>query len=195
MRAIIDDVIERGECDFVEDVAARLPLWVIAEMMGVPDEDRPHVYAIGNKMVGFDDPEYDEDGKPVSDKGAEQAFAEMFFYADKLRDRARREPGDDLATALLAAELDGERLSDPDFNFFFLLLLIAGNETTRTVTTNGMLALVEHPAELAALRADPALLTGAIEEILRFAPAVHCFRRQSTAAVELRGQSIEPDRS
>ncbi len=122
-------------------------------------------------MVGFDDPEYDEDGKPVSDKGAEQAFAEMFFYADKLRDRARREPGDDLATALLAAELDGERLSDPDFNFFFLLLLIAGNETTRTVTTNGMLALVEHPAELARAacrsgaadrrdRGDPALRAG-----------------------------------
>ncbi len=193
VRTIIDDVIEKGECDFVEDVAARLPLWVIADMMGVPDEDRHHVYEIGNKMVGFDDPDYDENGKPISDKGAQEAFAEMFFYADKLRERARREPRDDLASALLEAELDGARLSDMEFNFFFLLLLIAGNETTRTVTTNGMLALIEHPGELGALRREPALLPSAVEEILRFAPAVHCFRRQSLTAVELRGQRIEPD--
>jgi len=193
VRAIINDVIEKGECDFVEDVAARLPLWVIADMMGVPDEDRHHVYEIGNKMVGFDDPDYDEDGKPVSEKGAQEAFAEMFFYADKLRERARREPGDDLASALLHAELDGERLSDMAFNFFFLLLLIAGNETTRTVTTNGMLALIEHPDELRALRQQTALLPSAVEEILRFAPAVHCFRRQSLAAVEIRGRRIEPE--
>ena len=193
VRSIIDDVIERGECDFVEHVAARLPLWVIAEMMGVPEDDRHHVYEIGNKMVGFDDPDYDENGRPISDKGAQEAFAEMFFYADKLRERARREPGDDLATGLVNAELDGARLSDMDFNFFFLLLLIAGNETTRTVTTNGMLALLEHPDQLRDLRREPALVPSAVEEILRFAPAVHCFRRQSLAAVEMRGRRIEPD--
>jgi cholest-4-en-3-one 26-monooxygenase len=193
VRTIIDDVIERGECDFVEDVAARLPLWVIAEMMGVPEEDRHHVYEIGNRMVGFDDPDYEEDGHPISDKGAQEAFAEMFVYADKLRERARREPRDDLATGLVNAELDGARLSDMDFNFFFLLLLIAGNETTRTVTTNGMLTLIEHPEQLRDLRRDPALVPGAVEEILRFAPAVHCFRRQSLGAVEVRGRRIEPD--
>ena len=193
VRSIIDDVIERGECDFVEDVAARLPLWVIADMMGIPEDDRPHVYDIGNKMVGFDDPDYDEDGHPISEKGAKEAFAEMFFYADRLRERARTQPGEDLATGLVHAELDGERLSDADFNFFFLLLLIAGNETTRTVTSNGMLTLIDHPDQLADLRRDAALVPNAIEEILRFAPAVHCFRRQTLEPVEIRGQKIDAD--
>jgi cytochrome P450 len=117
----------------------------------------------------------------------------MFFYADKLRERARREPGEDLATGLIHAELDGERLSDADFNFFFLLLLIAGNETTRTVTSNGMVTLIDHPDQLADLRRDPALVPNAIEEILRFAPAVHCFRRQTLAPVEIRGKKIDAD--
>ncbi|HYD47359.1 MAG TPA: cytochrome P450 [Terriglobales bacterium] len=193
VREIINTLIEKGECDFVDDVAAQLPLWVIAEMMGVPQEDRRHIYEIGNKMVGFDDPEYHPDMTPLDQRNAEEAFAEMFFYADKLREKARQHPSDDLATALLHAELDGERLTDMDFNFFFLLLLIAGNETTRTVTTNGMQALIDHPDQLRDLRADLSLLPGAIEEILRYAPAVHCFRRQSLGTAELRGQKIEPD--
>lgn len=193
VRDIIDGVVERGECDFVEDVAAKLPMLVITEMMGVPEEDRQHVYEIGNKMVGFDDPDFEENGVAAMDKGAQASFAEMFVYADKLREKARQNPSDDLATALLSAEIDGERLSDIDFNFFFLLLLIAGNETTRTVTSNGMLTLIEHPDQLADLRRDMTLLPGAVEEILRFAPAVHCFRRQSLAPAVIRGQQIEPD--
>jgi cholest-4-en-3-one 26-monooxygenase len=190
---IIDGVIERGECDFVEDVAARLPLEVICEMMGVPEEDRRQIYEVGNKMVGFDDPDYHEDGKSVNEKGAEEAFAEMFVYATKLREIALAAPSDNLATALVRAELDGEKLDESDFNFFFLLLLIAGNETTRTVTTNGMLALLEHADQFALVQRDPSLVPSAIEEILRFAPAVHCFRRQSTAPAEIRGQRIEAD--
>ena len=193
VREIINGVIEKGECDFVEDIAARLPLWVIADMMGVPDEDRRHIYEIGNKLVGFDDPEYHPDGTTVDDMNAKDAFAEMFMYADKLREQARSNPKDDLATGLVMAEIDGERLSDMDFNFFFLVLLIAGNETTRTVTTNGMLTLMDHPDQLADLRRDIRLLPGSVEEILRFAPAVHCFRRQSLAPAEIRGQRIEPD--
>lgn len=190
---ILDDVVERGACDFVEDVAARLPLEVICEMMGVPEEDRRRVYEVGNRMVGFDDPDYFEDGQSVAAKGAQDAFADMFVYATKLREIALAASADNLATALVRAELDGEKLDEADFNFFFLLLLIAGNETTRTVTTNGMLALLEHPEQMEAVRRDPALLPSAIEEILRFAPAVHCFRRQSTAATEIRGRRIEAD--
>jgi len=190
---IINRVIERGECDFVEDVAAQLPLEVICEMMGVPQDDRRGIYDIGNRMVGFDDPEYYEDGVPIRDKGAEEAFAEMFMYAEKLREIAIKHPTDNLATGLLNAELDGEKLSGTDFNFFFLLLLIAGNETTRTVTSNGMIALLDNPDQLAAVRADLTLLPGTIEEILRYAPAVHCFRRQALADSEIRGQKIERD--
>jgi len=157
-------------------------------MMGVPLEDRRRIYEIGNKMVGFDDP--DLHGGTVPEQDAQGAFAEMFMYATKLREKALREPADDLATGLVNAELDGERLSENDFNFFFLLLLIAGNETTRTVTSNGMLALLDHPEQLQHVRDDESLLAGAIEEILRFAPAVHTFRRTAQTSTELRGQKI-----
>jgi len=163
---------------------------VICEMMGVPEEDRRAVYEIGNRMVGFDDPDLQPDGKPAPMNDAETAAAEMFMYAGKLLEKARTHPGDDLATALVNAELDGHRLSESDFNFFFLLLSIAGNETTRTVTTNGMQALLENPDQLRDLRHDPSLLPTAIEEILRYAPAVHAFRRTATADTAMRGEKI-----
>jgi cholest-4-en-3-one 26-monooxygenase len=190
VREIVDAVIERGECDFVEELAAPLPMLVICEMMGVPAEDRRRVYEVGNRMVGFDDPELQLDGKPIETESGMQASAEMFMYAGKLRQRAIESPADDLATALVNAEIEGERLSESDFNFFFLLLLIAGNETTRTVTTNGMITLLEHPDQLAAVESDPGLVDSAVEEILRFAPAVHTFRRQATTDVELRDRKI-----
>ena len=190
VKQIINGVIEKGECDFVEEIAALLPMEVICEMMGVPEEDRRRIYEIGNRMVGFDDPDLQPDGKPAPMNDAEAAAAEMFLYAGKLLEKARTHPGDDLATALVNAELDGHKLSESDFNFFFLLLSIAGNETTRTVTTNGMHALIEHPGQLRDLRNDLSLLPTAIEEILRFAPAVHTFRRTATAGTEMRGQRI-----
>ncbi len=190
VKQIINGVIEKGECDFVEEMAAALPMLVICEMMGVPEEDRRAVYEIGNRMVGFDDPDLQPDGKPAPMNDAETAAAEMFMYAGKLLEKARTHPGDDLATALVNAELDGHRLSESDFNFFFLLLSIAGNETTRTVTTNGMQALLENPDQLRDLRHDPSLLPTAIEEILRYAPAVHAFRRTATADTAMRGEKI-----
>jgi cholest-4-en-3-one 26-monooxygenase len=193
VRRIINGVIERGECDFVEDIAALLPLEVICEMMGVPDADRRNVYEVGNRMVGFDDPDLQPDGQPSAMNDGQAAAAEMFMYAGHLLEKARTHPGDDLATALVNAELDGHKLSDSDFNFFFLLLVIAGNETTRTVTSNGMLALIDHPDQLRDVRADPSLLPSAIEEILRYAPAVHNFRRTVTADTVVRGQPLKTD--
>jgi cholest-4-en-3-one 26-monooxygenase len=185
---IVDAVIEKGECDFVEELAAPLPMLVICEMMGVPDEDRRRVYEVGNSMVGFDDPELQPDGKPR--QNGDDAFAEMFMYAAKLREKALAHPGNDLATGLLNAELDGHKLTPEEFNFFFLLLLIAGNETTRTVTTNGMISLLENPGELQALKQDLSLVDSAVEEILRFSPAVHSFRRTATRDTEIRGVRI-----
>ena len=192
---IIDDVIERGECDFVEDIAAILPMEVICEMMGVPREDRRQVYLIGNKLVGFEDPELQPDGQVVDVQNADaaSAFGEMFAYAHKLREQALADPKDNLASALLSAELDGEKLSAEDFQWWFQLLLVAGNETTRTVTTNGMLDLIAHPDQMARLRQDPSLVPSAVEEILRFNPPVHAFRRQTTRATEIRGIEIPAD--
>ena len=197
---IIDAVIEKGECDFVDDLAAPLPMMVICEMMGVPEEDRRGIYDLANAMVGFDDPEYDElrgtkagesFKRPASGEAeAHQASAAMFGYAEKLKERARKQPGDDLATALLAAEVDGERLTDLEFNAFFLILAVAGNETTRTVTTNGMYQLISHPAQRQRVLDDPSLVPSMVEEVLRYDPAVHCFRRTATADTVIRGREI-----
>ncbi len=192
VRRIINSVIERGDCDFVEEVAAQLPLEVICDMMGVPHEDRRVVYGLGNKMIGIDDPDMQGDS-PLVPGDAMAAFAEMFVYASKLWNIAHETQAETLATALINAELEGRKLTELEFQFFFLLLLIAGNETTRTVTSNGMIALLEHPAQLHALETDPTLVPSAVEEILRFAPAVHTFRRTATAETEIRGQQIRPD--
>lgn len=199
---IIDAVVEKGECDFVSDLAAPLPMMVICEMMGVPEEDRLAIYELGNAMVGFDDPEFDETrgtkageafNRIQTEDGQEEmakASAEMFGYAEKLKARARANPGDDLASALLAAEIDGQKLSDLEFNSFFLLLSIAGNETTRTVTTNGMYQLITHPEERQRVLDDPSLVPSMVEEILRFDPAVHSFRRTAMRDTVIRGREI-----
>ncbi len=189
---IIDNVIEKGECDFVDELAAPLPMLVICEMMGVPEEDRRAIYELGNKMVGFDDPELQGGEVQVAGQDPEyqEASAEMFMYAAKLAEKSRRNPGDDLATALLNAEVDGQRLSEMEFNSFFLLLAIAGNETTRTVTTNGMIDLIRHPAERRKVLDDPSLVPSAVEEILRHEPAVHAFRRTAMGDTEIRGVPI-----
>jgi cholest-4-en-3-one 26-monooxygenase len=188
VKEIVDAVIEKGECDFVGELAAPLPMLVICEMMGVPVEDRRRVYEVGNSMVGFDDPELQPDGKPRTSGDA--AMVEMFMYAAKLREKALSHPSNDLATGLVHAELEGHKLTEEEFNFFFMLLLIAGNETTRTVTTNGMISLLENPGELRALRGDLSLIDSAVEEILRFSPAVHSFRRTATRDTEIRGVRI-----
>jgi len=112
------------------------------------------------------------------------------MYAAKLREKALAHPANDLATALVNAELDGHTLTAEEFNFFFMLLLIAGNETTRTVTTNGMISLLENPGELRTLRNDLSLIDSAVEEILRFSPAVLSFRRTATRDTEIRGVRI-----
>jgi cholest-4-en-3-one 26-monooxygenase len=187
---IIDEVIEKGECDFVDSLAAPLPMKVICEMMGVPEEDRRAIYDLSNKMIGFDDPEYGEVTGKFGEDDGHQASAEMFMYAGKLAERARSHPANDLATALLNAEVDGEKLSEMEFNSFFLLLSVAGNETTRTVTTNGMLDLIRHPEQRQKVLDDPSLLNSAVEEVLRHEPAVHAFRRTATADTEIRGVPI-----
>jgi len=189
---IIDNVIEKGECDFVDELAAPLPMQVICEMMGVPEGHRRGIYELANKMVGFDDPEYNDGVRPAgaADPDYQEASAEMFMYANSLAERARSHPGDDLATALLNAEVDGEKLTEMEFNSFFLLLAVAGNETTRTVTTNGMLDLIKHPDQRQLILDDMSLVDSAVEEILRHEPAVHAFRRTAMADTEIRGVPI-----
>ena len=184
--SIIDRVARRGQCDFVEEVAAELPLQVIAELMGIPLEDRHKVFAWSNRLIGFDDPEFSgsrEDGT--------LAAMEMWAYATALAESRRDRAGTDLVTTLINAEIDGEKLSGTEFEAFFLLLAVAGNETTRNLISGGMLALIEHPEARARLVVEPALIPSAVEEMLRFVTPVMHFRRTATRATEIRGQRIE----
>jgi cholest-4-en-3-one 26-monooxygenase len=184
-RSIIDRIAERGECEFVADVASQVPMQTICEMIGVPECDRQRVYDVSNKLIGFDDPEFQ-----TSFEEGHLAAAELYMYADGLGEEKRKCPMDDLASTLVHAEVDGEKLTDQEFQSFFLLLAIAGNETTRTVTSQGMRLLSAHPDTKRRVAADHSLLSRAVEEILRYNPAVIHFRRTATEDVELRGKKI-----
>jgi cholest-4-en-3-one 26-monooxygenase len=185
VREILDRVAHKGSCDFVTDVAAELPLQVIAEFLGVPQADRHKLFHWSNRLIGSEDPEY---GSTPADSRA--AAVEMFAYANQLAEERRRAPGPDLVSALLEGEVDGERLTLPEFDSFFLLLAIAGNETTRNLISHGMLLLCQHPAARERLLREPALLPSAVEEMLRFRAPVMYFRRTAMQDTELRGQRI-----
>lgn len=184
-RTILDRVARAGEFDFVVDVAAELPLQVIADLMGVPQEDRRQLFDWSNRMIGGEDPEYG-----LSDADREQASMELYAYASALAAERRVDPRGDLVSVLAHAEVDGERLSEIELDLFFLLLAVAGNETTRNLISHGLLALLEHPEQLSLLRAQPELMGSAIEEMLRWGTPVMNFRRTATHDTELGGRTI-----
>jgi cholest-4-en-3-one 26-monooxygenase len=183
---IVEHIAEQGHCDFVVDVAAELPLQVIAEMMGVPRADRHKVFEWSNRLIGSEDPEY-----AVSAEDAMGAAVEMFNYANDLAADKRAHPGDDIISTLLNAEVEGERLTDLEFDMFFELLAVAGNETTRNLISHGMRALIENPDQRALLLDDPSLLGSAIDEMLRFASPVMYMRRTAQSDLELHGETIK----
>jgi cholest-4-en-3-one 26-monooxygenase len=183
---ILDEVIERGGCDYVVDVAAELPLQVIAEMLGVPMEDRHKLFEWSNRMIGSEDPEYMIDQSEVFN-----AQVEMFMYANELAQQRRAQPRDDIITALLDAEVDGDRLSEMDFNLFFLLISVAGNETTRNSISHGIKAFCDFPEQYQLLVDDPTRAPSATEEIVRWASPVMYFRRNVTRDTELRGEQLK----
>jgi cholest-4-en-3-one 26-monooxygenase len=181
---IIDKLAGRSECDFVTAIAAELPLLVIAELLGVPREDRWKLFTWSNRLIGAEDPDY---GSPVD---AQLAVMELFQYGAWLADQRRADPKGDIVSTLVHADVDGEKLGGLDFNMFFFLLVIAGNETTRNAISGGMQALCEHPAERALLLARPELLDTAVDEIVRWVTPVMQFRRTATRDLELGGQKI-----
>lgn len=186
--AIIDEVIEKGSADFVTDIAAELPLVVIAELLGVPNEDRHKMFDWSNRMIGSQDPEY-QTGAEV----AQQASMELYAYASELFGTKRLDPHDDLMSVLTQVEIDGEQLSSFELELFFLLLTVAGNETTRNLISGAMDAFFTYPDQWELLKSDRSLLPSAVEEMLRFVTPVMNFRRQTTAQVELAGHVIEAD--
>jgi len=183
---LIDNVAETGECDFVVDLAAELPLQVILEMIGVPKEDRKQVFQWSNTMLGLDDPEYGN-----SQEKAQQAAMEMYMYWEWLSHQAERDRNDDMIQALLDAELEGgEKLTSMDIDAFLLLLVVAGNETTRNLIAGGMRTLFDNPDQWHLLLERPELLTTGVEEMLRYISPVMYFRRTATRDVEISGTTV-----
>jgi cytochrome P450 len=196
-REILDRALLRGEFDFLPLVAIALPIQVLCHILGVPDEDHEKLVEWGDQMIANTDPELTAVllDSPESEKYRMLPFRspaapEVFEYGHWLAGLRRKDPRDDLVTKLALAEIDGESLSEREFDTMFLLLVVAGNETTRQAIAHGMQALIEHPDELRRLQHDPALLPTAVDEILRWASPVVHFRRTATRDTELRGVPI-----
>lgn len=189
-RALVDGAIEQHpdrECDFVEAFAAPLPLQIICEMMGIPTEDEARVFGWTNVILGAGDPDYGGSFESLM-----SSSLAMYEYAQALGEDRRLKPRDDITSALMQAEVDGERLTASEFGSFFILLVVAGNETTRNAISHGMKALTDFPDQRKlwwdGVHADP---RNAVEEIVRWATPVISFRRTATADTRLRGVSIK----
>ncbi len=179
---IVDDVIERGEGDFVTDVAATLPLRVIVDMMGIPRSQERFIFDRTNVILGLGDAEYVPDQTESGIMAALlQAAQDLSLLITELGEARQKDPKEDLTTALVTAEVDGESLSPSELASFFVLLVVAGNETTRNAISHGLLALTDHPDQMARWQADfDGLATSAVEEIVRWATPVIHFRRTCT---------------
>ncbi len=178
---IVQTALADGTGDFVTDVAAELPLQAIAELLGIPQEDRGKIFAWSNEMIGYDDPEYGGD--------SQAAAAEVVGYAMAMAEDRRACPRDDIVTKLVHAQLDGGNLSSDEFGFFVILLAVAGNETTRNAISHGMYAFLEHPEQWELYQAERP--QSAVDEVVRWATPVTVFQRTALADATLGGQQIK----
>ena len=184
-REIVDAAMQKGSCDFVSEIAGRLPSGLIAELMGMPREDGERLYNLTEIMHTNDDTVAPPDVKMA-------AIGEMLMYGQSVADKKRKTPGDDLATILVNAEVDGDRLTDEEFQWFFLLLVNAGGDTTRNLLAAGLQLLFDHPEQRAKLMSDvDGHLATAIEEMLRFSSPVSHFKRTVMEDTTIRGQHIK----
>jgi cytochrome P450 len=182
-KQIVDAVIDKGQCDFMQEVAGEMPSYVIAKLMGLPLDDGRKLYALTETIHSA------AETLPPGAQG--EAVAAMFGYGQRIIEEKRARPTDDLASRLLAAEIDGKRLDDVDFLLFFLLLIDAGGDTTRNLLGSALLVLLEHPEVLQALREDPdRWLAPVRNECLRYCSPVTYMRRRATEDVEIAGQQV-----
>jgi cytochrome P450 len=187
-REIMATAAQKGEVEFVHEVAGSLPTRVIGQLVGIPAEDQPRIHRWAEQNTSGQDP--DLAGAGYEDTG--NASMEMAMYAIGFAARRRAEaPREDLTSLILAGNFGGQPMSDIDFGSFFVQLVTAGNDTTKTMLAGGLLALLGHPDQLDALRSDPSLIPGAVEEILRWANPLHYFRRTATADTAVHGVPIQ----
>ncbi len=190
IRTITTEILDRAEAmgpevEFVHDVCAHLPSQVVGELMGLPGEDWPAIHAMAERNSGGQDP----DISAKEDRGS--SSVDMAMYGMAFAAKRRNQPlQGDLTDLLLGTEFDGKLMTDVDFGRFFVQLVTAGNDTTRTMLSGGLLALLQHPDQMQMLRDDPSLLPKAVEEILRWANPLHYFRRTALVDTELGGKSI-----
>lgn len=185
-KRIVDEVASRGECEFVEEVAAELPLIAILELLGIPLSDRKKFFDWTNTMIFADDP-----NMSTSEVEGQTASLEVLMYAMELAAKHRAEPMHNITGALLDAKLDGEPISEEMFGWMFILTLVGGNESTRTVIAQGMRLLMEHPDQLQYLVDNPDKIPNACEEILRYNTAFTSMRRTAMEDIELGGKIIK----
>lgn len=181
-REIVDDVAAKGSCEFVFDVASRLPVYTFCKLLGVPDELRETVYKLGNAAADVESYKSDED---------QSAAFQLFAIAEQLAAEKREKPDDTMLSRVIHGDVDGEKLDDVNINMFFVTLSIAGHETTRATAAHFIRLMNEHPEQYKLLRSDvDKHLPNAIDEVLRFSPPVIKFRRTATADTEVHGQKI-----
>ncbi len=182
-RAVMTSAAERGDCDFVHELAAQLPLQVICEIFGIPEQDRGWIVEAGDRVIGRDDPELDPE------KSSGSASFKLGAYGFKLASERAGKGGSDLISMLMNAPGDAA-ITPVEFASLFIQLIVAGNETTRTLLTGTLVAFLDYPGTYRELEREPGLLETAIEEMLRWTTPVHYFRRTATRDVEFQGQKI-----
>jgi cytochrome P450 len=175
------------ECDFVTDIAVNFPLYVIMSLLGIPERDFPRMLRLTREMVGGDDAEYRRNNNP---QGRVAIIADFFQYFSELTLSRRRTPTGDMASAIANARIDGALLSDADAASYYLLIAVAGHDTTKAALSGGLLALIENPGELARLQSDPGLMGTAVEEMIRWSTPVKEFMRTAAADTMVRGIPI-----
>jgi cytochrome P450 len=186
-KRIVDGIADRGECDFVTEIAAQLPLQIICDMLGIPKSKHQRIFELTNIILGVGDPEY-----ATSLDELMAGAMELFQYAMELGQQRLDDPTDDITSALMHAELDGQRLSTQEFGSFIILLVAAGNETTRNAISHGMKLLTDNPDQRKRWMSDfDAVAPTAVDEIVRLASPVIHFRRTATCDTEIGGQAIK----
>lgn len=195
-KKLMDDSLAKSEFDFVHDIAGSLTMGVVAEMMGVPPGDMEELITWINQMIGSTT----EDNTRLVDHKDEESLKHLpmrsktslkvFDYARKMAEEKKEKPCDDLLSKLVHGKMDGRSLTQQEYLMYFILLLIAGNETNRSTMSHGIITLKEHPEQLQKLQQNPELLESAIEEILRWVTPVYYFRRTATKDIEIRDKKI-----
>lgn len=185
-KELVDNIAKKGSCDFLIDVAQELPVYTLAEILGVPQEDRPKMIEWANTLTGIHDPEFT---RPVAEYFT--VLTQLFDYGRNAMEERRKTPRDDLLSIVANAKVEGVELPPNALDGFFMIMLVGGNETTRNTIAGGLVALTKFPEQRQKLLNDPSLIPNAVEEMLRFvSPVVH-FCRRATEDTEIRGQKIK----